>query len=144
MVSSLLNVVMRTIRWITLLWDNSLSIFSMSLIFAMLAIVNHSVAYLLPFCLAIDLTVLFYAIRKIYKDTLVEMMNDETLFENLNEMNCEQETIFLNEIRNTWQFKAANRFGKKRITSFVSGKIESHNQAYAFYSDESVILLQKK
>lgn len=143
MVSSIFNVVMRTIRWITLLWDNSLSIFSMSIIFALLAIVNHSVAYLLPLCIAIDFTVLFYAIRKNYKATLVEMRNDETLFENLYEVNHEQETIFLNEIRNSWQFKAANRFGKKEIISFISESIESHNQAYAFYSDESVILLQK-
>ena len=69
------------------------------------------------------------------------MRNDETLFENLYEVNHEQETIFLNEIRNSWQFKAANRFGKKEIISFISESIESHNQA--FYSDESVILLQK-
>lgn len=134
---------MRTIRWMTLFWDNYLSPFSTSIIFALLVFVNHSVAYLLPLCFVIDFTVLFYAIRKNYKATLVEMRNDETLFENLDEVNHEQETIFQNEIRRTWQFKAANIFGKKIITSFISERIESHNQAYAFYNDESVILLQK-
>ena len=139
----ILEYLNRAIVWITTMWDTSLSMFSISIILAMLAISNLSLAYLLPLSLGIDLLILYYAIKKNYRKVIVEMIYDNILFENLGKTPDEQESLFLDAIRKTKQFKAASRFGKKRIISYISKNIVTHNQAFAFYSDESFVLLHK-
>ena len=52
----------RVVAWGTLIWDNSLSVFCVSIIVAILAISNHSILFLLPLAIEADLLVLYYSI----------------------------------------------------------------------------------
>jgi len=131
------------IVWGSLIWDNSLSLFCISIIVAVLAVSNHTIVFLLPISIGVDLLILFYAIYKDYKATFSEMRRDISLFDNLERANPEQEAIYQNEITKTWQYAGGNKFGTKGITSYICKGLQGLCSSYSFYSDKSIILLHK-
>ena len=133
----------KVIAWTSLIWDNSLSVFCISIIVVILAISNHSILYLLPLSIGFDLLILFFAIYKNYKEAFTEMIKDSLFFENLEKADPEHEAIFQNEISKTWQYAGGNKFGTKRITSFICKDLQGLCTSYSFYSDESIVLLHK-
>ena len=58
------NWLKRTTVQLTLLWDNQLSAFCLSIIMVVISIINHSFLYLLPLCIGIDVSILIYSTYK--------------------------------------------------------------------------------
>ena len=126
---------------ITSQWDKNLSVFCLSIIVTAISIINHSFLYLLPLCISIDLSILIYAIYKNYKFYIEDMRKHSYLFSGLRKPDEDLEQKYLSEISKFPLFKDGNRFGTKKILSYISQNLSSQATSYPFYSDESIILL---
>lgn len=141
---NIMNWMRKAVVWTSLIWDNTLSVFCLSLVTVFLAIGNHTLLFLLPLCICFDLLILVYSVNKEYKDSFYEMNKNSQLFNNLVRADEDMETKFQNEVSKTWQFTGGDRFGTKRIASYISKKLADACTSYSFYSDESIILLHNQ
>ena len=126
-----------------LLWDNNLSIFCLSIIMVIMSIANHSILYLLPLCIGIELSIFIYSTYKNYRHYTEKMIKDSNLFSDLKKPDENLEQQYLSEISKLPHFKGGNRYGTKKIYSYISQNLGGHAESYTFYSDESIILLHK-
>lgn len=138
------NWLKRAIVQLTLLWDNQLSVFCLSIIMVVISIINHSFLYLLPLCIGIELSVLIYSTYKNYKHYTKKMIKHSNLFSDLKKPDEDLEQQYLSEISKLPHFKGGNRFGTKKIHSYISQNLGDHAESYTFYSDDSIILLHKE
>ena len=125
------------------LWDTTLSVFCISIIIAVLAISNHSIAFLLPLCIGIDCLISVYAAWQKYIQTFSEMRQDFSLFLELDEVDADLKKSYMQEMKRFKVYSEGNRFGTKSISVYVSRAINGGPTSYSFHSDESVVLLHK-
>ena len=125
------------------LWDNVLSVFCISIIIAVLAVSNHSIAFLLPLCIGLDGAILVYAAWLKYKQTFSEMRHDFLLFSEMDDVDANLKELYMQEMQKFKVYNEGNRCGTKDISVYVSKAISGEPTSYSFFNDESVVLLHK-
>lgn len=125
------------------LWDTKLSVFCITIISFLLSFSNHSIVFLLPVCIGIDILIMFYAIWKKYRRSFMEMQKDYLLFMELENADTSLTDLYMREIQRFKIYGEGNRYGTKGISVYICKEINGSPTSYSFFNDESIVLLHK-
>ncbi len=136
----ILSKLQKVMMW----WDNSISVFTLTIVNVVLAFYNPSLFILLPLNIGFDMLLLALASLHVYKQAFAEMLNDYNLFGNIQVYTGQLKEIGMSEMKRFKMFNEGNLYGTKDIEIFVSEKLHRGAVAYSFWADESIILLHNE
>lgn len=122
-------------------WDNSISVFTLTIVNVALALFNPNLFILLPISLGVDMLILFFATMREFNRPLKDMWRDSNLFTDINSYEGQLKDVVMSEMRRFRTFHEGNMFDTKDIRVYISEKLHGGTTAYTFGADESIILL---